>query len=78
MPAIGRESFDHAEDITAEIRRLNAGGQGCLGFGLTMGSGIFFLEGGGYYGFIPVQKDKANGLNHTGAGTITIRYLREL
>jgi len=40
-----------------------------------MGSGKLFLEGGGNYGFIPIQKDDANGNNNTGAGTVTAGYL---
>lgn len=78
MPPLGRQSFDHDEDITGDVHRFNVGGQGAIGFGMTMGSGIFFLEGGGNYGFVPIQKDEANGLNHTGAGTITFGYLLKL
>ena len=75
MPLIGEQSFDHNEDIAADIHRFNVGGQGVLGFGLMMGSGRIFIEGGGNYGFIPIQKDDANGTNNTGAGTVTIGYL---
>ena len=78
MPLIGKQPFDHNEDITADIHRFNVGGQGAIGFGLMMDSGKFFIEGGGNYGFIPFQKDDANGTNNTGAGTVTIGYLLQL
>lgn len=78
MSPIGKQSFDHNEDITADIHRFNVGGQGAIGFGLIMDSGEFFIEGGGNYGFISFQKDDTNGTNNTGAGTITIGYLFQL
>jgi|WetSurMetagenome_2_1015567.scaffolds.fasta_scaffold34022_3 hypothetical protein len=75
LPAMGALSFDHTQDITSDINRFNMGGQGIVGFELGMGSGKLFIEGGGNYGFIPIQKDDANGTNHTGAGTVTVGYL---
>ena len=75
IPPIGVQSFNHNEDITADIHRFNIGGQGAIGFELVMNSGKFFIEGGGNYGFIPMQKDDANGNNNTGAGTVTTGYL---
>jgi hypothetical protein len=78
QPAIGEQSFAHNENITSDIHRFNIGGQGAVGFGLLMNSGRFFIEGGGNYGFIPIQIDDANGTNNTGAGTITIGYLHNL
>jgi hypothetical protein len=78
MNAMGKQSFDHTEDITSDINRLNVGGQGTVGFNLLLGKGKLFIEGGGNYGFIPIQKDDANGNNHTGAGTVTLGYLYAL
>ena len=75
MPPVGALSFDHTENITSDIHRFNIGGQGAIGFELIMDSGKFFIEGGGNYGFIPMQKDDANGNNNTGAGTVTTGYL---
>ena len=75
MPPIGVQSFNHNEDITSDIHRFNIGGQGAIGFELIMNSGKFFIEGGGNYGFIPMQKDDENGNNNTGAGTVTTGYL---
>ena len=75
FPAIGQQSFAHTEDITSDVHRLNMGGQGAAGFALNMGSGKVFIEGGANYGFVPIQKDNANGNNNTGAGTLTAGYL---
>lgn len=72
---IGEVSFDHTENITPEIHKFNLGGQGAAGFGMKMRSGELFLEGGGNYGFLKIQKDEANGTNNTGAGTVTLGYL---
>lgn len=75
---IGEVPFDNTQNITSDVKRFNVGFQGAAGFGLIMKSGEFFLEGGGNYGFIPVQKDDANGNNNTGAGTVTVGYLFNL
>jgi len=75
---IGELPFDHTENITSDIHRFNVGGQGAVGFELNMDSGKFFIEGGGNYGFMPIQKDEANGTNNTGAGTVTFGYLFQL
>jgi hypothetical protein len=74
-PTLGPQDFGHTEDVTSDIRRFNVGGEGAAGFSWHMNRGMFFLEGGGNYGFIQIQKDKANGSNHTGAGTVTLGYL---
>lgn len=75
LPAIGQQSFDHTEKINSDIRRVNAGIQGALGFGLKVKTGEIFIEGGGNYGLIHIQKDDANGTNNTGAGTVVVGYL---
>jgi hypothetical protein len=78
QPTLGAVSFNNSEDITSDIHRFNIGAQGAVGFGLMIGSGKIFIEAGGNYGFIPVQIDKANGSNNTGAGTLTFGYMFEI
>jgi hypothetical protein len=75
---IGVQSFDHTQDITSDLNRFNFGAQAALGFGLKIKSGEIFIEGGGNYGFLNIQKDAANGSNNTGAGTVTLGYLFNL
>jgi hypothetical protein len=78
QPVVGSVSFDHNQDITNDVNTVNFGGQGAVGFEYEMNSGKLFIEGGGNYGFIPIQKDKANGSNNAGAGTVTLGYLFNL
>ncbi len=78
QPVVGNVSFDHNQDITNDVNKVNFGGQGAVGFELVMNSGKLFIEGGGNYGFIPIQKDEANGNNNAGAGTVTFGYLFNL
>ncbi len=78
LPPMGALSFDHTENITSDVHKFNFGAEGAIGVGLNIGSGKFFIEGGGNYGFVPVQIDSANGTNNTGAGTVTFGYMFEL
>jgi hypothetical protein len=78
QPVIGQQDFTSDENIIDDVHRLNFGGQGAIGIGLMMRSGRLFIEGGGNYGLVPIQKDEANGTNKTGAGTITVGYLIQL
>jgi hypothetical protein len=75
---IGELDFSSNENIINDVHRLNFGGQGAIGIGLMMRSGKLFIEGGGNYGIVPIQKDAANGTNKTGAGTITLGYMFQL
>ncbi len=71
-------SFDTTQDIKDDISKLNAGIQLGVGFALNFGNGSLFLTGGGNYGLTNIQKDPANGKNHTGAATVTLGYLIRL
>ncbi len=52
---VGVQNFDHTENITSDVHRLNVGGEGAMGFDVDMGSGKLFIEGGGNYGFVHIQ-----------------------
>jgi hypothetical protein len=43
-----------------------------------MNSTAVFVEGGGNYGFIDLQKDSRNGVNHTGSVVFRIGLLLKL
>jgi hypothetical protein len=75
LPTVGEQSFDNTQDITSDIHRINAGLQGAVGFSMKTGNGEIFIEGGGNYGLLQIQKDEANGTNNTGAGTVVLGYL---
>jgi hypothetical protein len=67
--------FDNTENIKSDLHSFNVGVEGLIGIScrITRTSSLFF-EGGGNYGFIPIQKDSANGKNRTGAATINLGY----
>jgi len=68
------QSFDSAVDIKSELQTGNFGITGNLGFSFDFNSSRIFLEAGGNYGFVNIQKESANGQNKTGAATIRIGY----
>ncbi|HCL83618.1 MAG TPA: hypothetical protein DIC22_06560, partial [Chitinophagaceae bacterium] len=59
--------FDSAGDIKNQLQKGNFGIEGNLGFIYQMNSLSVFTEAGGNYGFIDLQKNSLNGINHTGA-----------
>jgi len=67
-------SVDTTLDAKDELHRWNVGIQGALGFSLQLGKSKIFIEGGGNYGFIPIQKSDAHGKNNIGAATIAVGY----
>lgn len=66
----GAQSFDHTENIKSDLRRFNVGLEGNIGLSYKN----VFIEGGGNYGFINIQKNALDGKNNTGAAVITIGY----
>lgn len=74
----GPESFDNTEDIKADLHKGNFGITGDVGAALHLNNGKLFLEGGGNYGFLNIQKGAENGKNHTGAATVRIGYALNL
>ena len=72
------QSFDSNEDIKGSIHKFNAGVIGAIGISYEMHFGKIFIEGGGNYGFINIQKYKADGTNYSGAATVHVGYLYAL
>ena len=68
------QSFDNKQDIKDELHKGNFGVEGDVGLALNMKSGKLFIEGGGNYGFLNIQKGTENGKNQTGAATVRIGY----
>ena len=71
---VGSYSFDSKMSITDRLHKFNAGVEGNIGVAFQFGSSSIFLEGGGNYGFIKIQKDAADGQNNTGAAFAVIGY----
>lgn len=66
--------LDTTVDAKNELYKTNVGVQGGVGLSLDYGPGKFFIEGGGNYGFIKIQKGNKHGKNNIGAGTIALGY----
>ncbi len=73
LPA-GQQSFNNTEDIKDQLHTTNVGIEGNVGLNYRCRSNNFFIEGGGNYGFLNIQKNARNGKNNTGAATVAIGY----
>ena len=71
------QPLDEKTNIKDEIHPFNFGIIGSVGisYNLSIRNRIF-LEGGGNYGFIPLQKDDINGRNRIGAATVMLGLSR--
>jgi hypothetical protein len=78
MSVMGQQSFNSTTDITAKLNRVNIGWQGSIGFEVILKSGKIFMDIGGNYGFVPVQKDETNGSNTTDNAIVTVGYIHRL
>ncbi|HZK64208.1 MAG TPA: outer membrane beta-barrel protein [Puia sp.] len=73
----GSQSFDSTNNIRSQLHKANIGIDGDIGFAYLFGKDRLqkiFLEAGGNYGFINIQKGSENGRNNTGAATILLGY----
>ncbi|MBN8865075.1 MAG: PorT family protein [Sphingobacteriales bacterium] len=67
-------SFDSKDNVTSDLHRFNAGISGHLGVDYKVAGGSLFIEAGGNYGFIDIQKNNLDGKNKTGAAVINLGY----
>jgi hypothetical protein len=67
-------SFDTTANVKNSLHSTNFGVEGALGFSYAIGNSSVFIEGGGNYGFINIQKNSADGENNTGAASVTVGY----
>jgi hypothetical protein len=75
MPLLlGDVSWDSVENIKSDLHSFNWGIAANVGLMYRFGPHNIFIEGGGNYGFVNIQKDPANGQNHTGAAVVRIGY----
>ena len=70
----GAQSFNESTDLKDQLHTTNIGFEGNLGLAYIFGNSNIFIEGGGNYGLLNIQKGTANGKNNTGAATITAGY----
>ena len=60
-------NFDSTGNIKDQLHKGNFGIEGNLGLLYQLSTSVVFAEAGGNYGFIGLQKNSQNGINHTGA-----------
>jgi hypothetical protein len=70
--------FGATEVITRDLNPVNAGIQGDVGVSWRHERHRVFVEIGGNYGFVKMQKDKSNGSNRIGAATVMLGYALQL
>lgn len=68
------QDFSGNHNITDQINRFNFGIQGGIGLELQCHRGHAFVEAGGNYGFLNIQRYAEDGTNHTGAATVVLGY----
>ncbi|WP_162852664.1 porin family protein [Dinghuibacter silviterrae] len=71
---VGKQDFSGTEDITDQIHRFNCGFQGGIAIEHPCGHGYLFLNAGGSYGVINIQRYAEDGKNNTGSATAVIGY----
>jgi hypothetical protein len=71
---IGEQSFDRTENIKKDLHSVNAGVDGHIGVAYHLKNSSIFVEGGGNYGFVKIQKGDTNGKNNTGAAVVVVGY----
>ncbi len=70
--------FDSTGNIKNQLHKGNFGIEGNLGLLYQFKTISVFAEGGGNYGFIDLQKNSQNGINHTGSLIFRIGMLLRL
>ncbi len=69
------QSFDANTNIKDSLNTFNAGICGFVGISYSISRNqSIFIEGGGNYGFMSIQKGTGNGKNKTGAAVVTVGY----
>lgn len=74
----GPQSFNQTTDIKSDLHNANFGIDGNLGLAYVFNVNKIFLELGGNYGFLNIQKGSENGKNNSGAATVLLGYTYRL
>lgn len=74
-PSLSQQPIESITDIEGDLNKLNAGVSGLLGISYNLNKkSALFIEGGGNYGFIPVQNGSLYGQKYTLAGVVNFGY----
>lgn len=68
------QSFDASTTVTDDLKRFNFGLAGGGGLAFRTGRHEVMLDLRGAYGLTNIQKDAANGQNHTGSAVVSLGY----
>lgn len=71
---VGAVPFDNTQNIKDQLNSANFGAEANIGLNYKFGANNIFIEFGGNYGFLNIQKGTANGKNNTGAATALLGY----
>lgn len=72
---IGERDMNAERKITDDMNKVNFGVSAAINISYDIAPRhTIFIEGGGNYGFIKLQKNTANGENRIGAGTVALGY----
>jgi outer membrane protein with beta-barrel domain len=74
----GVQSLNNTQNIKDQLHSFNVGISGNLGLAYHFARNNIFVEGGGNYGFLNIQKGTANGKNNIGAATASLGYAYRL
>lgn len=66
--------FNETDNIKSSLHNFNCGVEGNIGISYAFKKNKVFLEGGGNYGFLNIQKYARDGKNHSGAATAMVGY----
>ena len=70
----GQKIDGTAVDVKSQLKNINAGFEANLGISYYYKLSSIFIQAGGNYGAIKIQKDASNGGNYSGAAALTIGY----
>ncbi len=68
------QSFNNNSNIKSQLNTVNIGIDANVGVAYQFSKNEIFLEAGGNYGFLNIQKGTQNGENTTGAATLLVGY----
>ena len=68
------QNLDAETNIKDKLHKINAGAEANIGIAYKIKRSSIFIEGGGNYGFIKIQKEDNIGKNNIGAATVMIGY----
>lgn len=60
--------------VKSELNNFNAGIDGNIGLSYFFHFSSIFIQAGGNYGFLKIQKDQSAGTNYAGAASLTVGY----